>query len=151
MAGQAASELIFFVGAVLVSAALVGVFFAAVSEVSDSILENADASASALQSAVKVLNDPTHVSYNNTTQNFTLWVENLGARSLSANLTVVLLDNLTFANTGYTWVLAGNFTTWGPQVVAVYTLNNVNLTAGTDHFLKVIAQHGASDSQEFFW
>lgn len=151
MAGQAASEMIFFVGAVIVSAALVGVFFAAVSQVSDSIRENAAAAGWTLESSVKVLNDPTHVSYNNTTQNFTLWVDNIGSRSLSANLTVVLLDNMTFANTGYTWTLAGNFTTWGPQVVAVYTLNNVNLTAGRDHFLKVVAQHGASDTMEFFW
>jgi len=55
------------------------------------------------------------------------------------------------ANTGYTWAFAGNYTSWGPQVIVVYTLNNLNLTQGTDHFLKVIAQYGASDTQEFFW
>ncbi len=151
MAAQAASEMIFFVGSVVVSAALVGVFFAAVSEVSDSIRANADAAASSFESSVKVLNDPSHVIYNNTTQNFTLWVKNIGSRTLSVNNTVVLLDSMTFPNTGYTWALAGNYTSWGPQVTVVYTLKNVNLTAGTDHFLKVIAQYGASDSLEFFW
>lgn len=151
MAAQAASEMIFFVGSVIVSAALVGVFFAAVSDVSDSIRANAEAAASSFEASVKILNSPSHVIYNNTTQNFTLWVKNVGARSLSVNNTVVLLDSQTLANTGYTWALAGNYTSWGPQVTVVFTLNGVNLTAGRDHFIKVIAQYGASDEQEFFW
>lgn len=151
MAGQAASEMIFFIGAVAVSAALVGVFFAAVNQVSDSIAQNAASTATGFDSAIAVLNDPGHVAYNNTTQNFTLWVKNTGSRPLSVNHTVVLLDSLTFANTSYTAAFAGNYSSWSPQVTVVFTLNNLNLTSGVDHFLKVIAEFGASDSQEFFY
>jgi len=151
MAGQAASEMIFFVGSVIVSAALVGVFFAAVSDVSDSIRANADAASSQFESDIKILNDPAHVVYNNTTQNFTLWVKNTGASSLSVNSTLVLVDGFTVANTGFTWAFAGNHSSWAPQVTVVFTLNSVNLTADSQHFIKVIAQFGASDQQEFFW
>jgi archaellum component FlaG (FlaF/FlaG flagellin family) len=151
MAAQAASELIFFIGSVVISAALVGVFFAAVSSVSDSIRANADASASTFESSIKVLNDPGHVAYNNTTGNFTLWVKNTGARGLSVNHTIMIMDGKTYANTSYAWVFAGNFSAWTPQVTVVFTLTNVGLGQGLDHFIKVIGQNGASDSQEFFW
>lgn len=151
MAAQAASEMIFFVGSVVISAALVGVFFAAVSQVSDAIQDNAAAAAATFDSSVKILNDPGHVAYNNTTQNFTLWVKNTGSRPLSVNNTVVLLDNLTIASTSYSWAFAGNYSGWSPQVTVVFTLNNVNLTTNVDHFIKVIAQYGASDKQEFFY
>ncbi len=151
MAAQAASEMIFFVGSVVISAALVGVFFAAVSSVSDSIQQNAASAAASLDTSVKILNDPGHVAYNNTSQNFTLWVKNTGSRPLSVNHTIMLLDNLTVANTSYAWAFVGNYAAWGPQVTVVFTLTGVNLTASTDHFLKVIAQFGASDKQEFFY
>jgi archaellum component FlaG (FlaF/FlaG flagellin family) len=151
MAAQAASELIFFIGAVVISASLVGVFFAAVSQVSDSINDQAASAASASQASVTVLNDPAHVVYNNTSQNFSLAVKNTGSRSLSVNETVVLLDQFAIANDSYVWTFVGNHSAWSPGVSVSFTLTGVNLTASRDHFLKVIAEFGASDTQEFFW
>ncbi len=151
MAAQAASELIFFVGSVVISAALVGVFFGAVSQVSDSIRANADASASTFESSITILNDPAHVAYNNTTGNFTLWVKNTGARGLSVNNTIMIMEDKTFANNSYAWVFARNYSSWTPQMTVVFTLTNAGLTQGIDHFIKVIGQSGASDSQEFFY
>ena len=117
----------------------------------DSIEANAAAAASELDSAIKILNDPAHVAYNNTTGNFTLWVKNTGARPLSVNHTVVLFDNFTVANTSYVWAFAGNYSSWAPQVTVVFTLTGVNLAPSTDHFMKVVAQYGASAKQEFYW
>jgi flagellar protein FlaG len=151
MAAQAASEMIFFVGSVVISAALVGVFFAATSQVSDSIRANADASASSFESSITVLNDPAHVAYNNTSGNFTLWVKNTGSRPLSINNTIMIFDGRTVANNSYLTAFAGNYTSWAPQVTVVFTITGTSLTPSTDHFIKVIAQFGASDSQEFFW
>lgn len=151
MAAQAASEMIFFVGAVIISASLVGVFFAAVSNVSDSIGRQAADAASAMEASVKIENDPAHVVYNNTSQNFTLWVKNIGTRTLTVNHTIVLMDQMTLANNTYVWAFAGNFSSWAPDVTVTFTLTGVNLTASRDHFMKVIAEFGATDSQEFFW
>ena len=151
MAAQAASEMIFFIGAVIISASLVGVFFAAVSQVSDSIDQStADAVSSSL-AGVTILNDPAHVVYNNTSQNFSLWVKNTGSRPLSVNTTVILIDNFAFANNTYNWSFVGNHSAWTPEVTVAFTLRGVNLTANQDHFLKVIAEFGATDKQEFFW
>jgi flagellar protein FlaG len=151
MAAQAASEMIFFIGSVIVSAALVGVFFTAVTQVSDSIQQNAHVAASELESGVTILNDPTHVAYDNSTQVFTLWVKNTGSRTLLLPHTVVLLDDRTFANDTYASAFAGNFSSWAPQVVVVFTMTNVTLSPGQDHFLKVIGEFGTSDSQEFYY
>jgi flagellar protein FlaG len=151
MAAQAASEMIFFIGSVIVSAALVGVFFTAVTQVSDSIQQNAHAAASEFESGVTILNDPSHVAYNGSSQVFTLWVKNTGTRSLSLSHTVVLLDDRTFANDTYAVAFAANATSWAPQVVAVFSLTNVTLPSGQDHFLKVIGEFGTSDSQEFYY
>lgn len=151
MAAQAASEMIFFIGAVIISASLVGVFFAAVSQVSDSINSTAADAVSASQAGVTILNDPAHVVYNNTTQNFSLWVKNTGSRPLSVNHTVVLLDAFALANNTYAWSFVGNHSAWTPEVTVAFTLTGVNLTVNQDHFLKVIAEFGASDLQEFFW
>jgi len=151
VAAQAASEMIFFVGAVVISASLVGVFFASVSQVSDSIRENAAAAVSGFEASLTILNDPGHVAYNSTAQNFTLWVKNTGSRSFSVNHTVVLIDDKAIANNSYVWSFAGNYSSWSPQVTVTFTLTGLNLTASTVHFIKVIAEFGASDSQEFFW
>jgi flagellar protein FlaG len=151
MAAQAASEMIFFIGAVIISASLVGVFFAAVSQVSDSISGSAADAVASSQAGVTILNDPAHVVYNNTSQNFSLWVKNTGSKSLSVNHTVVLLDQLALANSTYVWSFVGNHSAWTPETTVAFTLTGVNLTVSQDHFLKVIAEFGATDSQEFFW
>lgn len=151
MAAQAASELIFFIGSVLIASALVGVFFAATSQLSDSISARAREAAAEFDTSVAILNDPAHVAYNNSSQQFTLWAKNTGSRTLSLNRTVILVDDRTFANNSYNSSFAGNYTSWAPQVTAIFTLTNLNLTTGRDHFLKVIADFGATDSQEFFY
>src|SRR5690349_15712123 len=110
MAAQAASELIFFVGAVVISASLVGVFFAAVTDVSDSIKGSAASAVAQSQAAVTILNDPAHVVYNNTSQVFSLWVKNTGTRLLHANSTVVLIDQFSFGNNSFNWSFVGNNT-----------------------------------------
>jgi archaeal flagellar protein FlaG len=151
MAAQAASELIFFVGAVVISASLVGVFFAAVTDVSDSIKGNAAATVSQASASITVLNDPAHVVYNNTSQNFSLWVKNTGSTTLHVNFTIVLLDQFSIANNSYNWSFVGNHSAWTPETTVAFTLSGVNITASRDHFMKVIAEFGAADSQEFFW
>ena len=151
MAAQAASEMIFFIGAVIISASLVGVFFAAVSQVSDSIDNSAASAVAASQAGVTILNDPAHVVYNNTSQNFSLWVKNTGKKTLSVNHTVVLIDNFALANNTYNWSFVGNHSAWTPETTVAFTLTGLNLTASRDHFMKVIAEFGATDSQEFFW
>jgi flagellar protein FlaG len=151
MAAQAASEMIFFIGSVIISAALVGVFFVSVTDMADSVTRSSAESAAALESDVTVLNDPTHLVYNATSQEFTLWLKNTGTRSLSLNETVVLVDNFTFTNATYSSQLPANISSWGPGVTAVYTLQGLNLTASSDHFLKVVVAHGAQDTFEFFW
>lgn len=151
MAAQAASEMIFFIGSVIISAALVGVFFTAVSQVSDSIEQNAAAAASEIGSSVKILNDPAHVAYNNTSLVFTLWVKNTGSQTLSFNRSVIIVDGRTFANDSYNASLAGTLASWSPQAVAIYSIPNLNLTVGVDHWVQVLAPNGAKDLQEFYY
>jgi flagellar protein FlaG len=151
MAAQAASEMIFFIGSVIVSAALVGVFFVSVSEMADSVNRSSAESSAALESSITILNDPAHPVYNATSQDFTLWVKNTGARSLSVNETVVLVDAFTFTNASFASQLPANVTAWGPGVTAVFTLQGLNLTASSDHFLKVVGSHQAEDTFEFYW
>src|SRR5882672_10236900 len=127
MAAQAASELIFFIGSVLVSAALVGVFFTSVSQISGSIEQTANRSAAEFESSVQILNDPAHVAYNNSGQVFTLWVKNTGARPLAVNSTVVFIDNRSFANNSFVASFVGNLTVWAPQVTVLFQVNNVNM------------------------
>jgi flagellar protein FlaG len=151
MAAQAASEMIFFIGSVIISAALVGVFFTSVSQIADSVASDAQNSAAQLESSITILNDPSHVAYNNTSGNFTLWVKNTGTRSLVANQTIILLDQFTLTSANYTATVAANVSTWAPQTTAVFQIFNLTLAPGQDHFLKVVAQNGASDTQEFYW
>lgn len=135
----------------MISASLVGVFFAAVTDVSESIRGNAASTVDQAGASVTILNDPAHVVYNNTSQVFSLWVKNTGKGTLQVNHTVVLLDQLSLGNNSYNWSFVGNHSAWTPEATVAFQLNNVNLTASRDHFLKVIAEFAASDSQEFFW
>lgn len=151
MAGQAASEMIFFIGAVIISSALVGVFFVGATDMASSVTRNGDESAAALESDVTILNDPAHIVYNSGSQTFTLWVKNTGTRSLLVNDTVALVDAFTFTNASFTSLLTANVTSWAPGVTVVFTLQGLNLTAASDHYLKVVSSHGADDDMEFYW
>ena len=83
--------------------------------------------------------------YNNTSKELTLYVKNTGLVTMDPNETLVLMAGL-HHNYTYSVVGGGN---WTPGKTVEYTVKDCYFSSYTDHSVKVIASHGASDRKDF--
>jgi len=138
----ATSQLVFFIAAMVVAAAVVGAMSKSVFEVTDGINGKSKLLDDQLKTSIMIINDPDNV-LNNPVK---LYVKNTGSTILSQDLITVQLDgdaNLTYAVS----VTGGTNGQWSPSSLLTITITK-NLASG-DHIAMVTTENGVSDTLKF--
>lgn len=138
----ATSQLIFFIAAMIVAAAVVGAMSKGVFEVTDGINGKSKLVDEQLKTSIMIINDPDNV-LNNPVK---LYVKNTGGTVLGKDLITVQLDG----NVNYTYsvsVIGGMAGEWSPSSLLTITIA-ANLASG-DHIAIVTTENGVSDSFKF--
>lgn len=94
MASTSASQVIWFIAAVLAATAVSGVMIVVVNELADSLDSEGRQTAMELSYDISIENDVTMVPYNKTTTNLTIYIKNTGSKEIyysGVNYTFVLL------------------------------------------------------------
>jgi len=144
MPGTAASQLIFFIAALVVSSVAVGIIFQATDNLRQGFQSKGNSLVDQLNKDIDVINDPGAVPYNATNDTLTLYVMNTGSVNLDGTNTsvTVLINGTAFTNMTVYGAGAG---AWPPGTVLSIDVHNVTLPTGQDYSVLVIARGGPSD------
>ena len=142
MPATAASQLIFFIAAMVVATAVAGMFVTTTINISKDIRRAADAQSKDFNTQVMIINDASAMPYNSTCSTLVVYILNTGSVVIDENSTRIILDGGTyFGRDNMTFTLLDGATEWKTETVLQVTMTNVTLSAG-DHTLKVIVQGG---------
>ena len=141
MPATAASQLIFFIAAMVVATAVAGMFVTTTINISKDIRRAADAQSKAFNTQVTVINDASAMPYNSTCSTLVLYIKNTGSTTIDEKQTSVLINGTYFTRDNMTFTLLDGATEWKDEVVLQVTMSNVTLAPG-DYTLKVIVQGG---------
>ena len=140
--GDAPTQLIFFISAIIVSTAVVAVAANSVYDLANGIDNRSDGIVDEMSTDIAIINDPSCVP----NDPLRIYVKNLGDTVLNQNYITVILDGL--AVTDLALSLSGNTTShWDPSSVLTITIDQ-ELSSG-DHTVQVTTENGISDKLSF--
>ena len=139
MPGTSASQMIFFIAAMIVATAVAGVFITVTINLAKDIRKTADDTGGGFNTQITVINDPSAMPYNATASTLVVYVKNIGSAVIDVNSTVILVNGTYFTKSNMTFSLLDGAKEWKREVVLQITLSNCTLAAG-DHSLKIIVQ-----------
>lgn len=148
MAGTAASQMIFFIAAMIVATAVAGVFVTTVINLSKEIRDEADKQKDQFNIRATIINDASAMPYNATCSTLIIYVKNTGSRGLDQNTITILLNGTYLTKDNMTFAFKDGATSWEPRVVLEITLTNVTISTG-DHTLKMWVYTKALDPFKF--
>lgn len=140
-----ASHLIIFIAAITVAVVVAGAMSLATDNFVGSLEDKGERKAKELAADVSILNDPTHMVYNRTTRELTLYVKNTGSISLAQDQVEVYVNGSYWEPTSV--ALMGGASSWQTSKTLQVDLE-LYMPAG-DHSLRVVVQYGAYDSLDF--
>jgi len=137
MPGTSASQMIFFIAAMIVATAVAGVFVTTTIHLAGDIRDEANRQRDEFNIQVKIINDESAMPYNATCSTLIIYVKNTGSIGLDYNTVAMILNGTYFTKNNMTFQFKDGATDWNPGVVLEVTLFNVTLASG-DHSLKLI-------------
>lgn len=142
MASLSASNIIFFILAILAAASVAGAMVVSVQDISNAMVTKADSLSDQMKSDITVINDPEDATQNS---DLILYVKNTGEKSLPADKdnVDVFLDGKYITDITTDLHGGGN---WDPGKVLI--VNATTIDAG-DHRVKVSVVGGVSDEFQF--
>ncbi|MDH3365490.1 MAG: hypothetical protein OEM29_05760 [Thermoplasmata archaeon] len=141
-ASGGATELIFFVSAVIVATAVVAVAANGIYELTDGINDRGEQMNEEMSTHIVIINDASAMP----NDPLLIYVQNVGSTSLNHNYISVMLDGVVI--TDYTLSLSGNRTSfWDPASLLTISIDT-NLSSG-DHTVQVTTENGVSDALSF--
>jgi archaellum component FlaG (FlaF/FlaG flagellin family) len=146
MPATSATQLIFFIAAIIIALSLVGVFTVVTDQLKDALQNRAESERLSVRSKVEIINDLVAMPYNNTTKALDIYVKNVGGQRLFPNQTLVLIDGI---DHNYTWRVVGGSANWTQGLTVVLTVEDCAFSADTDHAVMVTCSYGAQDRKEF--
>ena len=148
MAATAASQMIFFIAAIVVSVAVVGTLISTTHQFSNDLQRRGGDMGSAIQTDIKIINDPVAMPYNATNKTLTLYIMNTGSTILPySNASVIIMINgTTYTNLSFVTPSGGK--TWGPDVTLTVYVHDAVLPK-QDYRLLVVVHGGVTDSINF--
>jgi flagellar protein FlaG len=146
MPGTAASQMIFFIAAMIVATAVAGVFVTTVINLSKDIRKEADSTSDRFNTQIQVINDPSMMQYNSTCSTLVVLVKNIGTAGIDYNTVTIILNGTYFTRNNMTFALKDGASDWTSGVVLEITLTNCTLGSG-DHKMKVWA--GTRENVDF--
>ena len=141
-ASGGATELIFFVSAVIVATAVVAIAANGIYDLTSGIDDRGEQVKDEMSTHIVIVNDPSAVPNNPVL----IYVKNVGTTTLNHNYINVMLDGVVVADPALT--LSGNRSSfWDPSSLLTISIDQ-NLSSG-DHTVQVTAENGVSDTLSF--
>jgi len=148
MPGTSASQMIFFIAAMIVATAVAGVFVTTTINLAKDIKEAATEEGIQFNTQIAIINDPSKMPYNDTCSTLIIYVKNIGSTVLGNKTVIILLNGTYFTRDNMTFRLLDGAAEWGKEVILEITLTNVTLASG-DHTLKITVQGKESVTFKF--
>ncbi len=147
MSGEGITQLIFFIGAVIIAVAVIGVVTTNVSTITSSYGISSKTLADQLKTDITIINDPNSIPYV-PTNNYSFFVKNTGKNTLNPNNVNMFIDG-NYTNVTNKWTVMQGGNTWDPTEVL-----RLNYTTGTqfssgDHNIRVVTENGVFDTMTF--
>lgn len=137
MVATSASQAIYFIASVLVAGAVVGVFYAAITNFAGGIEDNSLILASNLRADVKFVNDPEMVPYVVYDYNATFYLKNTGKSNLNWNKTSIhLMVNGSYWEVQDSALSTAGATKWIPGETAIVTVKVTGLVKDVTYSAK---------------
>ena len=141
--GVSGSHTVMFIAAIVVAVGVVATMQTSVTRLSGGMDARGDALTRELTTDIRIVNDPGDMPDNP----LVLYVLNTGTSSLEPTETIVLVDGAVRTDLAFDVLDTTDETLRAGQVLKV-TVNNEDLASG-DHRVKVIVEHGVSDTLRF--
>jgi len=136
MAGSAASQMIFFIAAMIVATAVAGVFITVTINLAGDIKREALIEGEQFNTQIAVINDASKMPYNDTCSTLVVYVKNIGSADIDHTTVTIILNGTYFTKNNMTFQLLDGASGWKTGVVLEITLGNVTLASG-DHSMVV--------------
>lgn len=146
MPGEGITQLIFFIGAVIIAVAVIGVVTTNVSTITSSYGLSSKTLADQLKTDIIIINDPNSIPY--VSNNYSFYVKNTGKTTLDPTTVNMFVDG-NYTNVTNKWTVMQGGSTWDPTEVL-----RLNYTTGTqfssgDHNVRVVTENGVFDIMTF--
>jgi flagellar protein FlaG len=148
MPGTSASQMIFFIAAMIVATAVAGVFVTTVISLAKDIRGAADDTDTQFNTQITVINDPSAMPYNDTASTLIVYIKNIGSTVINPMSVVILVNGTYFTKDNMTFALKDGASEWNKEVVLEITMTNITLSSG-DHTIKIVVQGKESVSFAF--
>ncbi|MGQ0536384.1 MAG: hypothetical protein ACT4PT_09955 [Methanobacteriota archaeon] len=144
MAGNAYSEMVFFIAAALLATALLGAVSTLADDLSGDMQERGKSFSKGLRTDITIINDATKM----TSATLTVYAKNTGATSLVASLTTLMLDGVVATSVTYDVLGTTDDTIWRIGDVLKMVSNDLTVATG-DHRVRVVAETGVAADLDF--
>lgn len=141
--GTSATQLVFFIAAMVVAAGVVGAFSTSVSKLNGGIHTRSESLNDELTTDIRIVNDPGDMP----NDPLVIYVLNTGSRTLDPEESLLLLDGAAHTDLAFD-VLESSSDSWRAGEVLKITATGSDLASG-DHRVKVIVAHGVADTLRF--
>ena len=150
MAGEAITQMIFFIGAVVIATGVIGVLTVNVHSITASYGMSSQTLADQLKSDITIINDPAAVPYDSAGDNYSFFIKNTGKNTLYPTSVNMFIDG-NYYNFSRNWTIMDNKSSsnWYPaQVLRINYSLNTSFPPG-DHTVRVVAGNGVFDTLPF--
>lgn len=161
MAGEAPTQMIFFIGAVIIATGVIGVLSVNAHSITAAYSMNSKTLASQLQTDITIINDPAAIPYVQVSSNYnySFYVKNTGKNTLNPTAANMFIDG-NYVNTTNrfqfdrctimdTSTSCTSSSSWYPtQVLRLNYTTAIPFSTG-DHTVRVIAENGVADTLPF--
>jgi archaeal flagellar protein FlaG len=143
-AGDAATESIFFITAVVLATAAVGLFGGITNKVSDDMRMQGDRASDQLRTDITIINDPAVIA---TSPALIIYVKNTGTFNFDPNQMELLIDGV--PQTGMVYDVLGRTddNTFRPGEVC--QISKTTTISNGDHKVRVVTPNGVADDLDF--
>ncbi len=150
MSGEGITQLIFFIGAIIIAVAVIGVVTTNVSTITSSYGLSSKTLADQLKTDITIINDPAAIPYTyvSPNYNYSFFVKNTGKNTLDPTAVNMFVDG-NYTNVTNKWTVMQGGSTWDSTEVL-----RLNYTTGTqfssgDHNVRVVTGNGVFDIMTF--
>ncbi len=144
MSGEGITQLIFFIGAIVIAVGVIGVVTSNVQSITASYAINSKTLADQLKTDITIINDPAAIPY--VSGNYNFFVKNTGKNTLDNSSVNMFIDG-SYVNVTNKMTIMDGGNIWYPTYVLRLNYSTA-LTSG-DHTVRVVAGNGVFDTLPF--
>jgi archaellum component FlaG (FlaF/FlaG flagellin family) len=153
MAGESITRMIFFIGAVMIAAGVIGVIKTNVSSIKTSYSMSGSTQADKIKTQITIINDPTNIPMSSvggviTTYYYNFYIKNTGKSALDPTSVNMVIDGNYINTTGSQTVVNGGSIWYPTYVLRLNDTTTIKLSSG-DHTVRVVAGNGVFDTIPF--